>query len=107
MKQLTDQLLDLGFHETSADGKSKVAKADASSEWSHVQAKEGKTTVFQKGAKKVEFKHVQTGSVGQRHITFKDGDREILFTNTGDLPSEEFVKTFAEEKTAPAEEKKK
>jgi hypothetical protein len=105
MKQLIEQLTELGFHEATADGK-KVAKADASTEWAHVQAKDDATTVFQKGSKKVIFNHVPSGATAQRQITFKDGERVLSFTNSGDLPSKEFVESFATDKEVAEEAKK-
>lgn len=105
MKQLVESLTTNGFHEVTSKG-AKVAQKEASTDWQHVAAKEGGATTFQKGKKKVVFKNVPSGLTTQRHIEFVDGDRQLSFTNSGDLPTEEFLKSFYEESEAPEEKKK-
>lgn len=97
MKQFIESLTKAGFHETSLD-KKKVSKEDATTDWDGVQAKGA--TVFSKGAKQVIMENVPSGGTVYKNITFKDGEKELLFTNTGDIPSAEFMEKFISEKPA-------
>jgi hypothetical protein len=120
MKQLVESLLENGFHEVNNKGE-KVAKDKTSTEWQHVQAvdptdvevSKGKTekrriSTFVKGQRKVQFEHQPSGATSFKNIRFTDGDQELLFTNTGDMPSPEFLASFygvdVEEVAKPVEE---
>jgi hypothetical protein len=106
MRQLVESLVAAGFHEVNQKTGKPVAKEQTSSEWAHVRAKEpdkdGKiSTTFVKDKKKVEFEHQTSGATSLQWIRFYDGDRLHSYTNSGDIPSEAFLKAFYE-----SEEKK-
>lgn len=68
--------------------------------WFGLSEDERGKVVFTKGDKTVTIERLPNAGGLGKHITIKQAGKELLFTPTGDIPSEAFMKDFFEAKTA-------
>jgi hypothetical protein len=68
--------------------------------WAGISEDTRKKITFTKGDKTVIIERVPNAGGQGKHITIKQGGKELLFTNTGDVPSSTFMKEFFEAKPA-------
>ncbi len=93
---LTKKLIDAGFKEVDKDGK-KVTDVNHSVGFHGLSSGRTKTK-FVRGDKSVELEFHPNAGGTSKHITFLEGKEVLSFTNTGDDPSPDFLKTFLADK---------
>src|SRR5690349_9408260 len=103
MEKLIKSLTNAGFQEVDKDGNQVTEPAAYSSGFAGTHDEKPIVTL-QRGDKKVVFEKKNHAGDAGRHITFYNGKKIESFTNTGDLPSADFVKDFVKEEVAPEAE---